>query len=77
MSWTVSNPVVNSVGSYQATVSHSNGISFNVAYAGSGMDSDTDVASAFQALVGLVDADANFTLQNASRQKAGTDSYTP
>lgn len=77
MSWSVSNPVVNSVSSYQATVSHTNGISFSISYAGAGLDSDSDVATAFQALVNLVDANSAFVLQSASRTKAGTDAYTP
>lgn len=77
MSWTVQNPVVNSIVSYQAVVAHTNGIAFNMTYVGAGMDTDADVATAFQALVNLVDANAAFTLQNASRQKNGTDAYTP
>lgn len=77
MSWTVQSPVANNPSSYQAVVSHTNGIAFNITYAGAGMDSDTDVATAFQALVNLVDENAAFTLQTATRAKGGSDSYTP
>ena len=77
MSWSVQNPTYNDITTYSAVFTHTNGVSFAVRYTGAGFESDADVAAAFEDAVGVLNSSADFTLQAATRNKAGSDSYTP
>jgi hypothetical protein len=76
MTWT--GPVPNPPGktSYQASVEHANGTSFNIEENAVGA-LPADVASSFESLMDLIAASPDWTLLYASRDLTGRETYTP